>query len=209
VNIKTNNLFKIGILFRIVLINCLFLAFGLIIDAYGSDEIGGSVPASVDFTVISDWGTGFTGEITITNLSNQTVNNWILEFDYDQNISSLWNGVITTYGSHYTVKHPSWSSNIGTNSSVTFGFVVSGSSSDRPTNYRLNSTALDNTPPPPAPTPTPLPTPTPTPTPTPSPLPTTTPTPTPTPTQIPETPNDDIEFIFTVTDDWGNGFNVF
>jgi len=46
---------------------------------------------SVKYTTASDWGSGFTGNLEITNTNTAKATDWSLEFDYNKTISSLWN----------------------------------------------------------------------------------------------------------------------
>ena len=48
---------------------------------------------SVEYTLNNDWGEGFTGNISITNHSKEVVEDWCLEFDFERNITYIWNGV--------------------------------------------------------------------------------------------------------------------
>ncbi len=149
---------------------------------------------SAAFAVTSDWGTGFGGQITITNTQTVAVSNWTLSFQWDRSISSIWDATVASHsGNTYTIDNAGWNATIPAGGSVSFGFNGSSGNvgSDFPTNYALDGLAISSTPAP-TPTPTPIPTPTPTPVPTP------TPTPTPSPT--------DASVSFAVTSDWGTGF---
>lgn len=79
--------------------------------------------ASVSYAVKDDWGTGFVAEMTIKNLGTTAVNGWTLEFDFDHDITNIWNGVIVSrVGKHYTIRNASWNAAIPAGGSVTFGF---------------------------------------------------------------------------------------
>jgi predicted carbohydrate-binding protein with CBM5 and CBM33 domain len=81
------------------------------------------VRADVDFSIQSDWSSGFTAEVKITNLADHPINSWELEFEIDQDISSFWNAqLVTREGNHYTVSHSGWNQSIPPGGSVTFGF---------------------------------------------------------------------------------------
>ncbi len=61
---------------------------------------------AIKYRLNSDWGSGFTGEISITNNTSAPIEDWILEFDFDRTITSVWNGVIESHeGSHYSIKN--------------------------------------------------------------------------------------------------------
>ncbi|MFM7291181.1 MAG: glycosyl hydrolase family 18 protein [Planctomycetia bacterium] len=124
----------------------------------------------VQFKVVSDWGTGFNGDVTVTNNGTTTLTDWAVTFDFDGQISSLWNGSITSHvGSKYAVKSAGWNGTLVPGASATFGFGASpGGASATLRNLTLDGTA-------PAPTPMPAPTPAPTPVPAPTPAPSPTP----------------------------------
>lgn len=78
---------------------------------------------SVVYCVDSDWGSGFTGTITITNNTGETIESWILEFDYDSEIVSLWGGsVISHEENHYIIQNAGYNADIAPDASVSFGF---------------------------------------------------------------------------------------
>lgn len=78
---------------------------------------------SVAYRVDSDWESGFTGTITITNNASETIEGWILEFDYDSEIVSLWGGSIISHEEdHYIIKNAGYNADIAPEISVSFGF---------------------------------------------------------------------------------------
>jgi chitinase len=93
----------------------------------------------VDFSVAGDWGSGFTGNMVITNTGTSRINNWQLEFDFDRNISGIWNGsILSKQGIHYTITGDSWNSYIEPGKSVNFGFQGNpGSIKTKPSGYVL------------------------------------------------------------------------
>ncbi len=69
--------------------------------------IAGAVPplgpleATVTFADVDDWGTGFTGNITITNTGTTAIIGWTLTFDFAVSISSIWNAsIVSQNGNH-------------------------------------------------------------------------------------------------------------
>lgn len=109
--------------------------------AQATATIQDSAPAtgSFQFQVMSDWGSGYTGQITIKNPGSTDVTNWSLEFDYAGQISSIWNAKITSHaGNHYAVAAESWNTTIPKGGAVSFGFNASpGNVTAGPTNYKL------------------------------------------------------------------------
>lgn len=101
---------------------------------------------SITYHVDSDWGSGFTGTITITNNTSETLEDWVLEFDFDREITGIWEGVIEEHsGRHYVIRNAGYNANITGNSKVSFGFTGrQGSQSDIPENYVLGSFQIYN-----------------------------------------------------------------
>ena len=52
--------------------------------------------SSAAFAVTSDWGSGFGGQITITNTQSAAVSNWTLSFNWDRSITQIWDGSIVS-----------------------------------------------------------------------------------------------------------------
>lgn len=140
-------------------------------------------PVLITFRV-SDWGSGFQGDFTVTNNSATTINNWSLQFDMVPRISSSWSATFAALtGTTYKATPVTWNQSISPGATVSFGFVATpGNLLIPPSNISFNgNTGV----PVPTPTPTPTATPTPAPTATPVPTPTATPTPVPSPTATP------------------------
>jgi len=135
---------------------------------------------TITYNTVSDWGSGFTGEIKIENGGSKQINNWAVEFDFNHNITSTWNAKVNSHsGNHFVITPESYNGTIYPGGSVSFGFVGSpGGVTEGPSNMVLSGES-------PEPSPTTTPEPTQTPESTPSPEPTTEPTPTPTPTTSP------------------------
>ncbi len=111
--------------------------------------------SSAAFKVVTDWGSGFGGQITITNTGSQPVDNWTLEFDFGRSIDSIWDGqVVSKVGTRYTVKNAGWNSTIAAGGTASFGFNGSPGNvgTDAPRNYVLNGVKLDGSTSPAAPT---------------------------------------------------------
>jgi predicted carbohydrate-binding protein with CBM5 and CBM33 domain len=101
--------------------------------------------AEVDFSIQSDWSSGFTAEVQITNLADHPINSWELEFEIEQEISSFWNAeLISREGSHYTVRHAGWNQSIPAGGSVIFGFSATPGNLEtiNPSHLSLNGISL-------------------------------------------------------------------
>ncbi len=95
---------------------------------------------SVAYTVPSQWNTGFTANIVITNLGS-ALTSWSLGYGYsgNQTLQSGWNGTWTQSGANVTVANASWNGSVATNGTVTIGanFNYSGTNT-APTTFTLN-----------------------------------------------------------------------
>ena len=71
---------------------------------------GGALTAS--YKAVTNWGTGYTGQYTITNGGTSAVSGWTLSFQLPAgtSLSSLWNGSHTVNGGQVTVTTDSWDS---------------------------------------------------------------------------------------------------
>jgi hypothetical protein len=131
---------------------------------------------SAAYSVTSQWSTGFTVSMTITNGSS-AVTAWTVQYTYpgNQQLTDGWSGTWSQSGETVTVTNASWNGSLAAGGSTTIGanFSYSGSNTAPVTITCTGNGA-------PAPTPTPTPTPTPSPSVTSSPSPTGSPTGTPT-----------------------------
>nr|BAF02575.1 chitinase [uncultured bacterium] len=142
-----------------------------------------AAPASVgllqaSFSSTGDWGSGFQGQLDISNPTTQPVAGWWLEFDLNANISSLWNGQIDSHvGQHYRVSPASWSTTLPAQGKASIGFIASPGGAS-PSNLQVFTQTG-------SPSPSASPTTTPTTSPSPTASPTISPTTTPSPTASP------------------------
>ena len=95
---------------------------------------------SVAYTVPSQWSTGFTANIVITNLGSP-LTSWNLGYSYsgNQTLQNGWNGTWTQTGANVTVANASYNGSVATNGTVTIGanFNYSGTNT-APTTFTLN-----------------------------------------------------------------------
>ena len=104
-----------------------------------------SLAATAAFEVTSDWGTGFGGQITLTNNGTTPINNWTLDFNWDRSITDIWDASVSSHtGTQYAITNAGWNSTIAAGGTVSFGFNGSPGNvgTDVPTNYVLNGVAL-------------------------------------------------------------------
>ena len=94
-----------------------------------------------EYKTTSDWGSGFNGEITITNTSQKTIENWAISFDFEYQITSFWTADLVSHkGNSYVIKNKGWNADIKPGASVKIGFGGSpGNINKKPSNYALVS----------------------------------------------------------------------
>ncbi|MFE3857948.1 cellulase family glycosylhydrolase [Streptomyces griseorubiginosus] len=116
----------------------------------------GAAPAcSVEYTVTSQWDSGFQGAVKITN-NSAAVSSWSLSFGFTggQKLTQGWNAKWSQSGTTVTAANESYNGSLATGASVSAGFIASWSGSNAvPTSFKLNGTAC-NTDTEPAPDPT-------------------------------------------------------
>ncbi|MFD7811752.1 cellulose binding domain-containing protein [Streptomyces sp. NPDC059785] len=122
----------------------------------------GAAPAcTVEYSVTSQWDSGFQGAVQVTN-NTAAVNSWSLVFDFagGQKLTQGWNAKWSQSGTTVTAANENWNGPLASGASVSAGFIASWSGSNAvPTGFRLNGTAcnVDAEDPSPSPTPSPSP----------------------------------------------------
>jgi hypothetical protein len=99
----------------------------------------------VAYTVNSDWGTGFSVAITITN-TGSAITNWTLGYSYagNQQLSSGWSGTWTQTGQNITVASASWNGSLATGATTSIGANFSYTGTNKaPTAFTLNGTTCN------------------------------------------------------------------
>ena len=86
---------------------------------------------TVAYQINVDWESGFTATVDITNISDKTIEDWVLECEYDRNIDNIWDAEILEHvGNKYVIKNMGYNSNILPGETVSFGFCGSGGTSE-------------------------------------------------------------------------------
>ena len=100
----------------------------------------------ISFKVTNDWDAAFNGEILIKNISNSTIEDWKLQFDFEAKINRFWTAEILEHqGNHYYIKNVGYNSNIKPGETIQLGFSASqGGNIKEPTSYQL-SQIIQNT----------------------------------------------------------------
>jgi hypothetical protein len=76
----------------------------------------------------------------VTN-NGAPVSSWTLEFTFggNQNITQLWNGIVTQTGASVTVRNASYNGSLGTGATVNPGFLATVTGTNAaPSAFRLN-----------------------------------------------------------------------
>ncbi|WP_199830439.1 cellulase family glycosylhydrolase [Streptomyces sp. MMG1533] len=106
----------------------------------------GAAPAcTVEYSVTSQWDTGFQGAVNITN-NTAAVSSWKLTFDLanGQKVNQGWSAKWSQSGTTVTAANESYNGSLGTGASVSAGFLASSSGSTAvPTSFRLNGTTCN------------------------------------------------------------------
>lgn len=94
---------------------------------------------TIEYSLLSDWGSGYSAQITITNNTDKPFEAWHLSFDFDRNIDSIWNAVIEEHTDNkYYISNADYNSVIPANQSISIGFNgTDGFSDDIPYDYKL------------------------------------------------------------------------
>ncbi|WP_328470804.1 cellulase family glycosylhydrolase [Actinoplanes sp. NBC_00393] len=100
---------------------------------------------SATFAKVSDWGSGWQGEYTITNGGTSALTSWRVEFDLPAGTSlgSYWDALVSVSGQHVTATNRSWNGTVAPGASVKFGFLGSGPGT--PTGCKLNGVSCTGT----------------------------------------------------------------
>jgi hypothetical protein len=112
----------------------------------------------VNYTVVSQWSTGFQASIEVTNLGDP-VNGWTLQFDFPdatQRVVQGWAASWSQTGARASAASLPWNSALGTGATVSVGFLGSpGQPAPAPTAFTLNGVPCTGVPvtEPPSPTP--------------------------------------------------------
>ena len=108
-----------------------------------ADRAFAEAGCEVDYTVISDWNSGFQVNITIT--ADEPIDGWQIEWDFPSGttVSSAWNVDWSQSGSGFSGTDVGWNAAIGSGQSrEVFGFVGTGSSA-APSRISINGDVCD------------------------------------------------------------------
>ncbi|WP_105970144.1 glycoside hydrolase family 6 protein [Streptomyces geranii] len=115
-------------------------ATGAAVAAAPADVGIAAIPCTVDYKVQSQWNTGFTAAVTITN-NSAAKSSWAVKWSYagNQQVTSGWNAKITQAGTAVTAANETYNGTLATGGSVSFGFNGSYSGTNSlPTTFTLD-----------------------------------------------------------------------
>ncbi|MEV4555448.1 glycoside hydrolase family 6 protein [Kitasatospora sp. NPDC049285] len=87
----------------------------------GSGSTGG---CSATYSISSDWGAGFNANVTVNNTGTAAINGWKVTWSFggNQQITNLWNGVVSQSGKAVTVTNQSYNGTVSGGGNTSFGF---------------------------------------------------------------------------------------
>lgn len=86
----------------------------------GEPEILSADAYETEFTVIDAWDGGYTAALKITNNTDQLLEDWALEFDWDHAIDTVWDAeLLGQEDTHYLIGNAGYNQNIKAGESVT------------------------------------------------------------------------------------------
>ena len=117
------------------------IADGSAVGTITNDDVGAPTPgsSSASFVVSDNWGSGFTGAVTVT-AGSSGLNGWTVEFDTPAQIGNIWNAeIVSRTGNHYVVRNVSYNAKVTAGQTVSFGFQATpGGASATATNFAVN-----------------------------------------------------------------------
>ncbi|BAJ32778.1 MULTISPECIES: glycoside hydrolase family 9 protein [Kitasatospora] len=97
---------------------------------------------TVAYVVGSNWGTGFTADVTVRNTGGTTVSGWTLAWTYrgGEAVTNAWNAKVVQSGAAVTAADAGWNGTLAPGGTASFGFQASGSPAALPA-FTLNGRA--------------------------------------------------------------------
>ncbi|GLH99463.1 pectate lyase [Phytohabitans aurantiacus] len=113
-------------------------AAGVIVTAGAAQA---AVGCRVSYAVGSQWQSGFTGNVVLTNVGDP-LTSWAVTWTFTagQTVSQGWNATFTQSGSSVRAANVSWNANLATNATASFGFngTWNNSSNPVPASFAVN-----------------------------------------------------------------------
>ena len=93
---------------------------------------------AMEVKVIGEWEEHYNAEVTIKNVMDEPIDDWMVAFDFTDEIEHIWNAQIVSCDGdgHYVVRNADWNQDIQPGESVVFGMTVKyGDETSRLTDY--------------------------------------------------------------------------
>ncbi|MGW4695813.1 glycoside hydrolase family 11 protein [Kitasatospora cineracea] len=89
-----------------------------------SGTTGGGSGCTATYANASDWGSGFTGAVTVKNNGSTATNGWKVTMTYagNQTVTNLWSGTYTQSGKVVTVNNAAYNGSVPAGGTTNFGF---------------------------------------------------------------------------------------
>ncbi|MFV2109501.1 PQQ-dependent sugar dehydrogenase [Micromonospora sp. LOL_015] len=117
---------------------------------FEADEPEPVAECLVDYRVDSDWGSGFTVTVGVSNTGDEPINGWSLGWSFAgaQRVAVAWNAVITQDAATVTATNAAWNASLPAGGRVEFGFLGSGGAGagPAPAGFTLNGLPCDPAP---------------------------------------------------------------
>lgn len=108
-----------------------------------ADDGPAASACTVDYKVLSQWGSGFTAQVTVANTGTSPVSGWTLGFAFaaDQRVTNGWSAAWAQDGADVTARNLSWNAAIPPGGRVQIGFNgASTGTNPAPSAFTLNGT---------------------------------------------------------------------
>ncbi|WP_169775369.1 PQQ-dependent sugar dehydrogenase [Streptomonospora alba] len=112
----------------------------------GFEALPPPVYCTVDYSVDSDWGEGFTASVEVTNTGEDPVDGWTAEWDYpgDQEVTNAWQAEVTQEGATVSASDLGWNSVIPAGGTRRFGVQATFSGDNPPPEeFRVNGSVCE------------------------------------------------------------------
>ena len=114
-------------------------------EANATTQVSAAGGCHVAYLDQNDWGTGFTGNLSITNNGSTAWTSWTVTWSYsgNQQIYTSWNGIYTQTGQQVSISNASWNGSVAAGSTVaTIGWNGNYSGTNtNPTTFSVNGVA--------------------------------------------------------------------
>lgn len=73
--------------------------------------LNGSIEMEISIT--ASWDNHYNADVTLKNKLDEKIDNWMVAFDFNNNIENIWNAKIISHEkNHYVVKNADWNGTI-------------------------------------------------------------------------------------------------